>query len=68
MAMTITLPEHIQPWSHRQVAEGRYESTDAGITRCPVLIAGKKMKIFLRRSPGLTAATWFRGLQNVWTN
>ncbi len=31
MAMTITLPEHIQSWIDQQVAEGRYESTDAVI-------------------------------------
>lgn len=29
MAVTITLPEHIQSWIDQQVAEGRYESTDA---------------------------------------
>ncbi len=31
MSMTITLPEHIQSWIDRQVAEGRYETTDAVI-------------------------------------
>lgn len=31
MSMTITLPEHIQSWINRQVAEGRYENTDAVI-------------------------------------
>ena len=31
MSMTITLPEHIQSWIDRQVAEGRYDSTDAVI-------------------------------------
>lgn len=31
MALTVTLPEHIQSWIDRQVAEGRYESTDAVI-------------------------------------
>ncbi len=31
MAVTITLPEHIQSWIDRQVAEGRYENTDAVI-------------------------------------
>lgn len=31
MAVTITLPEHIQTWNDRQVAEGRYASTDAVI-------------------------------------
>lgn len=31
MSMTITLPEHIQSWIDRQVAEGRYETTEAVI-------------------------------------
>ncbi|MBA2469753.1 MAG: type II toxin-antitoxin system ParD family antitoxin [Chloroflexia bacterium] len=31
MSMTITLPDHIQSWIDRQVAEGRYDTTDAVI-------------------------------------
>jgi len=31
MVLTITLPDHIQAWIDQQVAEGRYESTDAVI-------------------------------------
>lgn len=31
MSMTITLPEHIQTWIDRQVAEGRYDTTEAVI-------------------------------------
>ncbi len=31
MSMTITLPKHIQIWIDQQVAEGRYESTEAVI-------------------------------------
>ncbi len=31
MSMTITLPDHIQTWIDQQVAEGRYDSTDAVI-------------------------------------
>lgn len=37
MAVTITLPEHIQAWIDRQVAEGRYESTDAVIANAVAL-------------------------------
>ncbi len=31
MSMMITLPDHIQSWIDRQVAEGRYDTTDAVI-------------------------------------
>jgi len=33
MSMKITLPEHIQSWIDQQVAEGRYDSTDAVIAK-----------------------------------
>jgi putative addiction module CopG family antidote len=38
--MTITLPQHIQSWIDQQVAEGRYESTDAVIASAVEQVMG----------------------------
>lgn len=41
MALTITLPEHIQSWIDQQVADGRFENEDAVIANAVEQVMGE---------------------------